>query len=109
MRKILLFCVVSIGFLSFLNVANAQPCDKAEAESVIKEIQENGLASREDARITIFYHWNAGWFGMNEGQQFSMASGLGGAERCLREGVTVRIRSAGRDVARSTGRKTEIY
>ena len=83
-------------------------CDQKEAQALIKEVVNGGLATREDSGITIWYTWKAGWYSMSKDKQYSIASGLGGVERCLRSGVTVRIRAAGKDVARSRESGTEL-
>ena len=84
-------------------------CDQKEAKSIIKKVVNGGVASREDQTITIVYTWKANWHSMSKDKQYSLAEGLGAVERCLRPGVTMRIRAAGRDVAKSGNFGTELF
>ena len=84
-------------------------CDQKEAKNLIKKVVNGGLASREDQTITIVYTWKANWYSRSKDKQYSLAEGLGAVERCLRPGVTVRIRSAGREVAKSGNFGTELF
>ena len=102
MQKIILLV---LAFLFFSSPAIG--CDKVKAKSIIDAIVDGGAASREDGGITIWYTWN-GWYSMSKDQQYAIAKGLGDVERCLKPPVTVRIRAAGKDVARSRTSGTEI-
>ena len=97
-----------VGVLACPFTANAD-CDQKEAKNIIKKVVNGGVASREDQTITIVYTWKANWHSMSKEKQYSMTQGLGAVERCLRPGVTVRIRSAGREVAKSGNFGTELF
>lgn len=83
-------------------------CDQTEAKKVISMIVQGGLAERQDNpdSITVWYIWKDNWFGLPKETRYSLISGLGGAEQCLKPGRATRIRVAGEDVARasSTGK-----
>jgi hypothetical protein len=90
--------------------AALENCDKKAAESVLRDIQEKGIASRQfDPPFTVRYIWKANWYGIDPDKQYSLAGGIGGAERCLQGNhIAVRIHAYGKDVARSTKDKTEV-
>lgn len=83
-------------------------CDQSEAKKVISLIVQSGLAERQDNpdSITVWYIWKDNWFGLPKEKRYSLISGIGGAEQCLKPGRATRIRVAGEDVARasSTGK-----
>ena len=89
-------------------LAASAECDQKEAQKIIKQVVNGGVATREDQTVTIVYTWKANWHSMTKDKQYSLAEGLGAVERCLRPGVTMRIRSAGRDVAKSGNFGTEL-
>ena len=95
---------------NFPTIAYSQ-CNKAEAQSIINDIVNQGLAQRRDDGITIHYFWGGSWYTMGKGQQYNLIDGLGGAENCLRENVTVRIHVGGKNVARASHYlgKIEVY
>ena len=103
------FAVASLAvFLILSGNSFAQNCNKAEAQEVINMLVSGGMAERQDNpdSIIVWYIWKANWYGMSKEQQYKMISGLGGVEQCLKPGRAVRIRVAGKDVARasSTGK-----
>lgn len=107
MRKLWVILAV-VGVLACPLTVNAE-CDQKEAQTLIKKVVNGDVASREDQSVTIVYNWKANWHSMSKEKQYSMAQGLGAVERCLRPGVTVRIRSAGREVAKSGNFGTELF
>lgn len=77
------------------------PCDKQEAQNIIKMITQGGVAERQDTGLVVYYIWQNNWYGMSKEQRYNMISGLGGVEQCL-TGKAVRIRVAGEDVAHAS-------
>lgn len=108
MKKIVFLLIALAIFIMPSGNSFAQNCDKAEAQKIIDALVSGGLAERQDTpgSITVWYIWKANWYGMPKEKQYSMISGLGGVEQCLKPGRAVRIRVAGKDVARasSTGK-----
>lgn len=104
-RLFYLLCVVYF-------VITVQPsfaaCDQDKAKEVIAMVVQGWLAERQDVSdsITVWYIWKDNWFGLPKETRYSLISGLGGAEQCLKPGRATRIRVAGEDVARasSTGK-----
>lgn len=89
--------------------ANAA-CDKAEAKNTLALIEQT-VASRQDSEgsAVVWYNWRDNWDRMTPGQKRNMVQSIGGLEQCL-TGKAVRIRYAGKDVARySLTGKVEIY
>lgn len=111
MRKLILaLAVVSILGVC-LDISHAKACDKTKAQEVIDMIVNGGLAERQNVSdsITVWYVWKGNWYGMSREQRYVLIDGLGGAERCLVPGRAVRIRVAGKDVARSNQFGTELF
>ncbi len=107
MKKTLLI-LTFIVFCFSTNTTQAD-CDKKAAKSLIQDILNQGVATRKDTGITIFYTMRINWSQLSDEQKYNFASGLGNVENCLRDGVAVRIRSAGKDVAKSQGGNTKIF
>ena len=107
MRKLLV--VLSVVGVLLCPLTVKADCDQKEAQTLIKKVVNGGVVSREDQTVTIVYNWKANWHSMSKEKQYSMTQGLGAVERCLRPGVTVRIRSAGREVAKSGNFGTELF
>lgn len=107
MRK--LWVVLAVVGVLACPINSSAECDQSEAKTLIKKVVNGGLASREDQTVTIVYTWKANWYSMSKDKQYSLAEGLGAVERCLRPGVTMRIRAAGRDVAKSGNFGTELF
>lgn len=104
MKKFVFLFVALAIFIMPSGNSFAQNCNKAEAQNIINMLVTEGLAERQDnpKSIAVWYIWKANWCGMPKEQQYSMISGLGGVEQCLKPGRAVRIRVAGKDVARAS-------
>lgn len=95
--------------LALVSPAHAA-CDKAHAKEALDMIEQT-VATRQDSpgSVVVWYNWRDNWDRMTPGQKREMVQGIGGMEQCL-TGKAIRIRYAGKDVARrSLTGKVELY
>lgn len=83
-------------------------CDTHAASDALNHLLQSGLVVREMDAVTVRYLWKGNWNRLTEDQKYNMALGIGEAERCLHGPVTVRIRYAGREVAKSSPSQTSL-
>lgn len=78
-------------------------CDKQGAQEAIDMLVNGGIAERQNNpdSLIVWYIWKDNWYGLSKEQRYQLASGIGGAEKCL-TGKAIRIRVGNRDVAKAT-------